>query len=761
MMIRFFPLLLLLLSLSCMAQVGPGGGGSGECSAISGNASIGYVPTATTTGAKPRCSWQVGGGAIGPTGATGPSGPTGSVGAIVQKSGAYSPTCADMAAYTQFQSTTSNTYTLSSANLTGCASNAWMGIFPGTGASATFTLSGITVNGQSTLTSLAAGTGTAAYAGYRLAVNPASTTDLLAFSMTGANGAAGSAGATGATGSTGATGATGATGTIGNTQFTSMTSWTMSSADLYVTTEFTGTSAATVTLIAPISAQFAAKYCNATTQPMTINPNGHAYYTGATGSTTTGSYTLAAISSGAACVSITTDATTYSIDPYSIGPAGSTGPSGTTGSTGSTGPTGSTGTLGTVVQKSTGYSIQCSDFSLYNTLQATSSITFTLAVSSCTGAIEILPGPSASAAFTLSGVTVNGQSTLNTLPGGSGTAGYPGCILFPNPASSTDYIGIGCSSSGGGGSGTVTSIICGTGLSGGTITSTGTCAVTGAAGQVLAGATPALTAALALGTDNSAAGTVQLSNGSSNAHTIFGSAATTSNTILGFAVAPTTGDIVECVVSTTICTLTDSGVLAANVNTNSSNFTSGHVVSANGNHTTADGGAVAANLVVASAPGAGIAHFAGSTQTATSSAVVSADLSITTTTCTAPQVVTAISGGAVGTCTAPIMTENSQSAAYTTLIGDAGKMIYHPSADTTARTWTIDSNANVAFVVGTCISFFNDTSAGTVTIAITSDTLVFAGAGTTGSRTLAAGNVATACKMTTVRWMISGSSGLT
>ena len=108
-----------------------------------------------------------------------------------------------------------------------------------------------------------------------------------------------------------------------------------------------------------------------------------------------------------------------------------------------------------------------------------------------------------------------------------------------------------------------------------------------------------------------------------------------------------------------------------------------------------------------------------------------------------------------------LLTQNSQSTAYTTVLGDAGKQIYHPGADTTARTWTIDSNANVAYSIGTCITFINDTSAGVVTIAITSDTLVLAGAGTTGSRTLAASNVATACKMTSTRWIISGSSGLT
>lgn len=146
--------------------------------------------------------------------------------------------------------------------------------------------------------------------------------------------------------------------------------------------------------------------------------------------------------------------------------------------------------------------------------------------------------------------------------------------------------------------------------------------------------------------------------------------------------------------------------------------------------------------------------------TIASSSVTSAKLNITTTTCSGPQSITAISATGVGTCTAPIMTQNSQSTAYTTVLGDAGKQIYHPGADTTARTWTIDSNANVAYTIGTCITFVNDTSAGVITVAITSDTMILAGAGTTGSRTLAASGIATACKMTSTRWIING-TGLT
>jgi len=99
--------------------------------------------------------------------------------------------------------------------------------------------------------------------------------------------------------------------------------------------------------------------------------------------------------------------------------------------------------------------------------------------------------------------------------------------------------------------------------------------------------------------------------------------------------------------------------------------------------------------------------------------------------------------------------QNSQSAAYTTVLADAGKSIDHPSTDTNARTFTIDSNANVAYPVGTAISFSNMT-ANVVTIAITSDTMYLAGTGTTGSRSLAQYGTATARKLTSTTWLISG-----
>lgn len=103
--------------------------------------------------------------------------------------------------------------------------------------------------------------------------------------------------------------------------------------------------------------------------------------------------------------------------------------------------------------------------------------------------------------------------------------------------------------------------------------------------------------------------------------------------------------------------------------------------------------------------------------------------------------------------------QNSQSAAYTTVLADRGKHILHPSTDANARTFTIDSNANVAYPTGTAITFINMTSQ-VVTIAITSDTMYLAGTGTTGSRSLAQYGVATAIKIDSTHWVISG-TGLT
>jgi len=103
--------------------------------------------------------------------------------------------------------------------------------------------------------------------------------------------------------------------------------------------------------------------------------------------------------------------------------------------------------------------------------------------------------------------------------------------------------------------------------------------------------------------------------------------------------------------------------------------------------------------------------------------------------------------------------QNSQSAAYTLVLADAGKHIFHPSGDANARTYTIPANGSVAYPIGTAITFINMTSQ-VVTIAITTDTMYLSAAGTTGSRSLAQYGSATAIKMTSTTWLISG-SGLT
>ena len=103
--------------------------------------------------------------------------------------------------------------------------------------------------------------------------------------------------------------------------------------------------------------------------------------------------------------------------------------------------------------------------------------------------------------------------------------------------------------------------------------------------------------------------------------------------------------------------------------------------------------------------------------------------------------------------------QNSQSAAYTLVITDGGKTIYHPTTDANARTFTIPANGTVAFPVGTVVNFVNMTTQ-VVTIAITTDTMYLGGTGTTGSRSLALYGVATALKLTATTWIITG-TGLT
>jgi len=101
--------------------------------------------------------------------------------------------------------------------------------------------------------------------------------------------------------------------------------------------------------------------------------------------------------------------------------------------------------------------------------------------------------------------------------------------------------------------------------------------------------------------------------------------------------------------------------------------------------------------------------------------------------------------------------QNAQTGSYTLVIADSGKHIYRGSGG--AATWTIPANSSVAYAIGTAITFIN-LSATSVSIAITTDTMYLSSAGTTGTRTLAQYGSATALKITSTSWLISG-SGLT
>ncbi len=150
--------------------------------------------------------------------------------------------------------------------------------------------------------------------------------------------------------------------------------------------------------------------------------------------------------------------------------------------------------------------------------------------------------------------------------------------------------------------------------------------------------------------------------------------------------------------------------------------------------------------------------------TAVKSALVAIDADINNLLTSSVQSVAGRSGNVtlttadIANCGTNNIPQNSKSADYTCVLADAGKHVLHPSADTTARTYTIPANSAVAYEIGTALTFVNHNAAGAITIAITSDTMRLAGAGTAGNRTLAANGVATALKITATEWIISGTN---
>jgi hypothetical protein len=85
----------------------------------------------------------------------------------------------------------------------------------------------------------------------------------------------------------------------------------------------------------------------------------------------------------------------------------------------------------------------------------------------------------------------------------------------------------------------------------------------------------------------------------------------------------------------------------------------------------------------------------------------------------------------------------------------SGKHIY----TTSSRTITMPRNSETPFEIGTTFVFISGSGA-TTTIAQNGDTIILAGTGSTGNRTLAPHGMATAVKVASTTWYISG-NGLT
>ncbi len=106
-----------------------------------------------------------------------------------------------------------------------------------------------------------------------------------------------------------------------------------------------------------------------------------------------------------------------------------------------------------------------------------------------------------------------------------------------------------------------------------------------------------------------------------------------------------------------------------------------------------------------------------------------------------------------GVILAPEIQQNIQNGTYTIVLSDANKQVV---ANSGTGAWTIPANASVAFPIGTTLVFIVIGAIASRTIAITTDALYWAPTAATGTRTLAAGGIATALKVDATTWIITG-----
>jgi hypothetical protein len=111
-----------------------------------------------------------------------------------------------------------------------------------------------------------------------------------------------------------------------------------------------------------------------------------------------------------------------------------------------------------------------------------------------------------------------------------------------------------------------------------------------------------------------------------------------------------------------------------------------------------------------------------------------------------------LGGNATGNVGYLALPQTTVNANYTAVLADAGGIIRDTSG---LATLTIPANASVAFPVGTTLTFIN-TGSGSTSVAITSDTLIMAGTISTGTRGLGINGLATAVKIASTVWIISG-----